>query len=493
LPKIIKTFSLLFLLFASGVLALSREEGERFILGLAAGSSRLADFCLAGELAASERLSISYAGVENKFLIGYDLAPQAKSLILKDSSCYRFEIQELADSFALLALRIPVMQYERHYYFKGSKLVSPVYYHTRNSQRDESRYFSFYISDSLSFNSYAATRLDSFVESVLELLEFSAEQKERLRKGKIVYVLCRDEDQIQELTGFRIRGMYVLDHDYVVTTFTCHYHELVHLLVNCKLQNCALEIHPFFQEGIAVALGGRGGKEPEVILDLGYFLLGSELVELGSLLGREEFLDQDASFAYPASGLYNLFLLKELGAGNYLGLYRKYSGLKDSQPPDRIDRADLPGDECWQAFLRGYSQFDKIYFESSPSFEKSHPEARVVYQGENTRIFELGESYFFQLGDTLILSDSSKPERYRSSKFSELFGDSKYSGEKYLVAASPEEIGVYNLFNNNLEANFVSSFSWPPQSIPLNRGRVEFHLRKTVFDQPLSEFFIKTR
>jgi hypothetical protein len=475
-----------FMAFSAALLpALTRDCAWRFAKALAEDSADLSVFALADEFRLSSRLGITYQDVRHKFLIGYDLDPEIKKLIREKPEELEIEIGTLDDGFSLLRLVVSGKSYQKFYYFQGNYLVSPIYYFTRQWPRRESEYLSFIVSDSTFFNSYAAGCLDRFVESTLTSLGAGEEEKNKLRNEKIIYVLARNEEEIKKLIGHRARGMFILAYDYVVSTYSCHYHELTHLLANYILKNPPLETHPFFQEGLAAALGGRGGMEPEVIADLGYFLFQAGMVGIGALLDRNDFIKVDASLSYPASGLYNLFLLQKLGAKEYFQLYRKYSASKDSSCPGSVNMKDLPRDDSWQAFLESYRQFEKVYPGESPH------ERRLIYDGKKGRIFDAGESYYFELGDTLLFAESSSPPGYASPRFHELKPHGRYTGEKYLIAAGPEEIGIYNLFTNNLAANFVRSFSLTADKIPYLPGRTGFYVRKEVFDQPLEKMILR--
>ena len=102
----------------------------------------------------------------------------------------------------------------------------------------------------------------------------------------------------------------MVSHDIIVSTFSAHFHELAHLLINYKLQQPHLYTHPFFLEGFAVAVGGRGGKAPAVQQQLGLAMYRSEFVALEDLRRVEGFYGYNASVSYPAAGLYNRFLLE---------------------------------------------------------------------------------------------------------------------------------------------------------------------------------------
>ncbi|MCZ7612273.1 MAG: hypothetical protein M5T52_01650 [Ignavibacteriaceae bacterium] len=56
-------------------------------------------------------------------------------------------------------------------------------------------------------------------------MKFTDEEKKTIQKEKLIYILCKDENEIEKLTGYKARGMGNLAYDYVITTYNCHYHE----------------------------------------------------------------------------------------------------------------------------------------------------------------------------------------------------------------------------------------------------------------------------
>ena len=234
-----------------------------------------------------------------------------------------------------------------------------------------------------------------------------------------------------------------------------------------------------------MALGGRGGKEPGVILDLGYFLAKSGFVDISSLLERKSFDSQDPSFFYPLSGLYNSFLLKELGLDRCLALYLKYSGTAEAVSVMKVRESDLPGRERWQDFLDKYKQYENVYFAAPPRLTEP------VWQGGGGSIYRAGESYFFRIKAPLLLGRESEGAGSSSALFSELLPESDYRGEKYLITANSAEAGVYNLLTGNLEANHVCGFSFDAESVPASGEFFEFFVRKKLFDRPLEGMMIR--
>ncbi len=159
---------------------------------------------------------------------------------------------------------------------------------------------------------------------MVKLLQINKDRVNLLQKEKINYILCKDENEIKTISGFDTRGIYILAYDEVITTFNTHYHELSHLLMNFKLQNLPLYTLPFFQEGFAVAVGGRGGIGRNILLNIGYFLEKSNYLKFNSILSKKDFVSENASMAYPAAGLYNYFLISNYGINSYIKLYLKY-------------------------------------------------------------------------------------------------------------------------------------------------------------------------
>ncbi len=481
-PKLLLIlFILIFLPVHSFSKILTRKRAETFIQILLEEKSNLEEFVLPQELELSHRFNISYTYIKYKFLISYNIDPIVKKRVIKNQIPYEISINELQNDLSCLEFYVPEMNYKRNFYFKEKYLISPIYFYTSGWKKIESEHFIFMISDSTLFNPYCIMNLEKFFNKISSELNLSIKQIENIRSQKIYYYLCKNEDEIEKLTGFRTRGIYNLAYDYLITTYNNHYHELMHLLINLKLQQLPLYTHPFFQEGFAVAFGGRGGKEPKVILDLGIFLHRSDMLHYSSLMSKKGFYKVDVSLSYPLSGLYNYFLIKEIGIESYLYLYLKYSGSAEMVNKMIISKEDLPSDSKWESFLDSYSNDNIIFLECAQNdFHK-------IYHEPSIRVSENQAYYFFQIKDTLLILTGNHPEGYKSKKFIELFKDQKYQGEKYLITANSDEVAIFNLFTNNLIADFVSSFSIPMKLVPGKDGFFEFYVLKSLFDESLTE------
>ncbi len=478
------------IVFSSSLILYSQtlppERAEEFIQALIDEDDNIESFVLPEELTVSKRFNIQYDNVNFKFLISYDIEPSIKEQLLSEQLDYEFQVENLQEGYSLLKLTIPEKNLYKEFYFKGDCLISPILYYTRRWERIESKHFIFYFSNPDLFNTYCVERLESFLNNASNILNYSEKARELLEKSKIHYFLCSDENETKKITGYSSRGMYNLAYDYIITTYNCHYHELMHLLINYKLQRLPLYTHPFLQEGFAVALGGRGGKEPKVILDLGLFLEQFDILHYSALLNKEEFINYDATLSYPLSGLYNYFLIKESGIEAYQKIYQKYSGNTSNAVTQFVSGDELPSLENWNVFLSDYSKNKTIDIGLNKNgFTKT-------YENNAFKIFESSTLYFFQTKDTILISTNIPFNNYQSKKFKEVFPNQNYAEEKYLVISNTNEISVYNLYTNNLIANYTASLTIPMRNVPVRSGYFEFFIQKDVFDEPLSQLSIKS-
>ncbi|MGE5430846.1 MAG: hypothetical protein ACM3QX_07215 [Syntrophomonadaceae bacterium] len=455
------------------------DEIDNFFKALLSGKGNMQAFVLGTELEKSMRLGIKYENTPDKFLISYDIDKDVKDRINNGSLKYEVTKEDLGNGFTKAAFSLKGMSYKRDFFFKNNKYISPVLYYTRNWKNFTTKYFSFFISDPSLFNDYSAEKLDSYAEALAGLLNLTKDDKVLLEKNKIIYILCRDEKEIEKLTGFNTRGMYTLAFDEIVTTFNCHFHELSHLLVNFRLRTLPLYTLPFLQEGFAAATGGRGGLMRNVVLDAGYYLQKSGYVPYNSIITKKEFTSEDASMTYPVAGLYNYFLLKELGVESYLKLYRSLSGSVRFVESLGIDSIRFPSQLRFREFLNAYG------FMSGVSFEESGTPGRLIYESSAGKIYDSGKFYIFSIKSSMVLSSAEKPGNYKSRKFTEIFPNINYSGSKYLITANERETSVYNLYTNNLIASYSTGFSFSQKMVPLQDGFYHFQVSKDIFDEDL--------
>jgi hypothetical protein len=472
-----KFFILLFLPASLFSQILSRDKAEEFIKDLLRSDEKLRSWFDESDLEASHRLGIEYEGVKYKNMIGYDIDEDVKAAVRNGPLSYTVGLDRLEKDYCRLVISFGRANRDKEFYFRGNRCISPLDYFSRNWTVVESRHFRFFVSDTNDLNAYCIKRLESGLDMAALFLGLTGEDKRILQKEKIYYYLCKDEDEIAHLTGFRARGMCNLAYDAVISTFSNHFHELLHLLINFKLRRLPLYTHPFLQEGFAVAYGGRGGMESGVLLNLGEFLWRSQSVDFQSLLSKAEFDRLDASLSYPAAGLFNEFLFETIGAENYLKLYRKHSGSARDSAVQQIAPDELPPMPAWQSYLQKRAQESPIILDSVPE------NAGLIFENEQAGIFGDSSAYYtFALSDTLLLPGKLILPGYVSRIFREHFPGRAYRSEEYLISANAEEISVYNLFTNSLVANYVASFSIPPRNVPRHGKRYIFGVHRNVFD-----------
>jgi len=478
-------FFLLIIFFCSQSIPINIDDKiKSFFNDLIAGTADLSEYLLKSELEKSKRLGIEYEKVKNKFIISFDIDGQIKKEISEKKIQYELKQEKLNDGFSKVIFLVQSRNYSKEFYFKDNQLVSPVFYFTSSWKNFKTKYFNLFISDTSLFNDYSIGALENYISTMAELLQFDENRKKLLEEKKIIYILCRDEEEIKKLTGFATRGIYILAYDEIITTYICHFHELAHLLINFKLQKLPIYTLPFFQEGFAVAAGGRGGLARNILFDAGYFLQKSGIIKFNSIITKEEFLSEDASITYPVAGLYSLFLMKEYGMESYLKLYKKYSGSEDFVSKIEASRLMLPSIEKFENFI------DSIKKETAISFDIPDKNGKIVFEGPSYSITETEDNYIISLRRNILLTPANRQSGYKSKKFAETFPNVKYNGEKFLITASSREINVYNLYTNILIASYSAGFSLGNKEVPLEKGFFKFAIRKAFFDESLESMII---
>ena len=463
----------------AGAGPLTDERASDFVRALIDERDRLESFAHPDELAMSGRLGIRYLGVDHKFLISYDLDSTIRARVDPGRAKQAIQPVDPEHNVARLVLTFPGTPDSLSFLFEDSLLISPLRYQTRGWKVIESEHFRFIVSDSASLRDYHVTNLERFFEATATRLGLSEDDRSLLARGKLNYYLCANGAEVQRLTGYSTLGMYNLAYDAIITSYHAHYHELVHLLVNFKLRALPLYTHSLLQEGLAVALGGRGGKEPGPILELGQYLFASGMLDYRELCSDSAYDALDPSMSYPAGGLYSGFLLEFMGLEGYLELYLRHSGGAETVRATPISDSELPPDRAWQEYLR--TAASRTALRAGCSVDSG---ARVLERPHAT-ILANRDRYCFSIRDTLLLLPDDAWRDFRSEQFVLMFGDRPYGGEKYAVVADPQEISVYNLYTGNLIAKCVAGFLIPPTPFESVDEWYLFSIPKPVFEEEL--------
>lgn len=476
-----KSFLILFFLVPS---IFSQTLPEKFFNALIYVKSEISDYINIDELKQSSRLGIEYTGVKNKVLIGYELPVEIKSGITSGKYKYEIKEQPLADPYTEVTFNVPAANYSRKYYFNNGFATSSTYYPWL-WEKKESKYFTFRIEEPKYFNDYCIKRLDEFVDMIADTLGFTISERRILEREKIGYVFCKDEASVEKITGFKAKGMAMLGSDVVVTSYQTHFHEVAHLLINYKLKKLGLYTLPFLMEGFAVAVGGRGGMAPRVLTDLGYYLEKSGILTYYSILTNEGFYNNDASMSYAVAGLYNSFLLSELGGEKYLELYKKVNGDLEFVKGLYSSQINLPEIAKFDYYLNKYNDDKLMYVDEkdtiSTELDIKASNGNCVISGDYVKFFTK-EKYSIGFGELLTF------EKYYSRKFSELYQTDKVCYFKYFILTNENEISIYNLWNDEMIYSYSYGLSVVPINIPSIKGYYTFFIQSSLFGK---DFLVK--
>jgi hypothetical protein len=483
-----KTILFITILVLISSISISQENQKLFIEGLINNNDNLEKYVDKDELAKSKRLGINYDGVKYKFIISYDIDEKIIDGIKKNGVKYDVSKSNLGNRYSVAEFTVPSLNYSKKFYFKNGKWISPITYYSKDWTTKESKYFIFKISEPKYFNDYCIKKLDEFVDSMAVLLEFDKKQRRLLEKEKIYYILCGDEKEIKQITVFDMRGQFITSMDEVITTYNTHYHELAHLLMNYKLKNPSLYTLPFFMEGFAVAVGGRGGIAKRVMLDIGYYLQRSGFLTHDSLITNNGFYSEDASLTYPVAGLYNAFLIKELEMDSYIKLYKSLNGTLADLEKIKRNQIDLPDAETIDSYFKEYESEPNIYVDK-------HDTIKSILGSRS--FIKAGDFYKFSITTPFIISlDSSQVQKsYISKKYDEIIKRNKNEGGYnssfiYGIAADSLSVSLYNFYTNEIIASYSVNFSMKPQPVPVINGRYEFFIRQSIFENDLDSIMI---
>lgn len=463
--------------------ALSQNIPQKFFDALVYDKPDITDYINKDELAFSKRLGIEYDSVANKVLIGYEIPDEIKQGIRSGKYKYELNEQPLADTYTELTFSVPDAKYIRKYYFNNGFITNSTF-HTWLWEKKESKYFTYRIEEPKYFNDYCIARLDQFVDMISDTLGFTITEKRILEKEKIGYIFCKDEESVEKITGFKAKGMAMLGSDEVVTSYQTHFHEVAHILINYKLKKLGLYTLPFFMEGFAVAVGGRGGMAPRVVTDLGYYLEKTGELTYDSIFTFDQFKNIDGSMSYPIAGLYNSFLLSELGGEKYLELYRKVNG--DLSNVQKIKREDLklPENYKWDSFLQFYEKHPDYYFD-----DKDTIQSRTIGQDFGYFPVSKNESWTkYFVDDYFFLQYDNLPHKHKycSKLLLTKFPDDSVEAinpEEYGIFVDSASLTVINFFNDEVVIKFDKNFSINNVSIPLKNKYFEFFLNEMTLNK----------
>ncbi|HEX9749840.1 MAG TPA: hypothetical protein VGB22_00935 [candidate division Zixibacteria bacterium] len=381
----------------------------------------------------------------------------------------------------------------------GPRRLAPVLFtETGDWHVRDTRYLRIRCRDTTRINGYALDRMDRFVDSVLTYFGAADARRRILEREKIEYVLT-DREGMLRMTGYDISGLTDLPLDAIVTKHLCHTHELVHVLVNFVLESVPLYTLPWMQEGLAVALGGRWEKAPEVVLQVGAFLLESGLISIDEILSYDGFHEGEGTsdLSYALSGLLVRCLMDSLGPERSLDLYRDLSGPKAALralPPFEIKRRisthdgiDMSSASIPCTATRELVRGSGLHPCNEPIAAKIIHESRAggmtgtVSEDDSMFVFEIRSDTGTPDGTFLVGSTAGDGyDGYRSALFERQHRDVPYGGEVLGIVFDDQEVGLYDYRTDMLLSKFAAGFSFGKRIWDPDEHTVRFGLDKTV-------------
>jgi len=399
------------------------------------------------------RLGIYYYNT-NKALIGIELTAEQIDL-LKVKNAYSIVSQKIKEEYQKLTITFNQDKQQKTFFLKNEKIISPDSYYKKEMKKVETEYIRFYFSDSERYNQLASDFLNSEIERFLNIFSdfVTKDRIALLKKNKIDYIICSSMQEMQEITGFQTNGIALLNDDTVVSIDPSHMHEITHLLINFVIRDNQLYTHPIFQEGLAVAFGGRSGRSPKTITDSAIYLLQNGFISFDEILSVQTFQNQDASLTYALSGLLNDYLLKTNSPAAYLSLYKKYSVPPAVFPNLSVNKNDLSLDSNWEAYFKKVSKpvTDSVF------------STKLLKETSDYRIFLINNTQdkwriVIKKGVYCFLKDN-RLNNYRSRIFGELLPNTKYNGQRYAIKAENDEIILYSLDLDRITYMISNGFS----------------------------------
>ncbi|MBI9031615.1 hypothetical protein JEZ13_06405 [bacterium] len=405
----------------------------------------------------SNKHSISYNIPYNKFLIG--------NIGLKDYSIQNPQrkvshpLVKVEDSFYHNYTEVNGQRgYE--FYISENQVLSRVDYHTRAWKQLDSEYLTYHFPKDSPIPQEAMQILDKRIESFFSYFPEENHELDSLRINKLDYFYCPDLDTIEELTSYQTRGIFLLNQDYIVSTYPAHFHEVTHFLINYYLKSNELYTHTFLQEGLAVAIGGRGGHSTHALMEAGKFLIDTGMVDFSDYYDLAMFRAEHPSLSYPVAGLLTRIMLNHYSPQEYLALYKKYSNSSGNFP--KISELKWLTKDLIDDYMKD-NPFRRIFF------SVDEDDFRNIYTSETLNISVSKEMLQFKCMGNINFD-------FKNDSFNE-----KENG-RYSLNCSDEEIKLTDNLLDEVIATWSVNFTLSDEKIPFVNGYYQFFLKKDVFD-----------
>ena len=426
----------------------------------------------------------------SRFGIEYENIPlkiDCYSPIVKDIELMRDHLQPPAKKTAKMPRGFSYLMYsaivngnltEYTYYMRKIDdyfwFTFPQEYYSIDWETKQTKYFNIRYNSLLenNLNEIVLQEADNFIELMAKKMQLSNEALKLIEEKKIEYIYCESDKRVRDITGHLVKGTYDMPSNDIISAFFPHHHEIVHLLINMKLQKLPLYALPLLREGTAVYYGGRWGKAPNTLTTIGEFLISEKIVSLDSILTFSDFSKSATSnIAYSVAGLFSGYLVDRMGVDAYFTLYRDLCG-------DYNSLLFLSADDIKAKFSQAVkvSNWDELqndfrsYLDHVVSNAQMLPgitdSKKEIYNANGIVIRDDKDYYTFEItaqtADTVsgnLLFDYQKIlDGKQSTLFEEQYKmNQKFSGHRYGVRYDRNEVGVYDYATNHLIAKYIWS------------------------------------
>jgi hypothetical protein len=428
----------------------------------------------------AERFGIQYTGIPVRVdatsrwvaraeqLAGYTTEPvRSMENVGDNAQCVRLQLSSVMQGDVL----------QGWYYVRSDQgfywLCYPQDAYAKNWAVQETKYFRLHVHPKVAeyVSAAACAQMDGFVEAVADTLGLLKTDLANLAAKKIEFFYCDRDSTVMDITGQLTKGLLDLASNDIISASFPHHHEIIHLLVNIKLKTLPLYTLPMLREGLAVRFGGRWGKGPATLLDLGAFLYRDTLVQLDSMLTVRGFdSGSEMDLMYPVAGVMAAYLWDKLGKQRFWPAYLALSGRQDSIT--RLSIANVQsalvaatGKKTWADFRADFDIYVRDKMSSLSVSASGAPQSgkTLLTDGHNTVTLD-GD----WLGFTVTADSGALPHASFLFYKSESFGDHKsllfeehfqgavpFAGYHYGVRVDQNEAGAYDYAGNLLVGKFI--------------------------------------
>lgn len=315
--------------------------------------------------------------------------------------------------------------------------------------------------------------LDAAVAAMAERLAMPPARLADLERGRFDYFLA-SPDVVAYIAGAPTVGVAILPSDAVLTSHPHHTHELAHLIVNAWLESPPLYTLPLLQEGLAVHLGGRWGRDPRVLDRVGRATIAGGAASLDDLLARADFHALSPDLTYPLAGVFCGYLLDAHGPDGMRAAYLAVCGSLDevaswkaADVKHRLaDALQRPWDDLAAGFAAwladeppaGIAPVDPSRGKGGREQRVGGLRARLTRDGDQDGVVVTSRQK--EVARAALIFGGDGAEAAPNALFQEHFPGRAYRGETHALILTPDEARLYDYRREILVALHSEGF-WP--------------------------------